>query len=272
MADRLHMLASVSNRDDDLHQTRPVGPADHRGTTGTDEIRVLIAHGDKLARAGLCALLDVEPDIAAAGSAADGEGAIARAVELDPDVLLLDKALPGISAAEVTRRILADPRTVGANVLILSASLQQEEVFSSLRAGASGLLSRDTEPAVLVDGVRAVAAGGAALSPAIVRGLIAELASQPDPSLPSPEELDELTSREREVMALVATGLSNEQIAQRLVVTPATAKTHVSRALMKLRAHNRAQLVTLAYESGLVRPKQHRASTPSVPAAALVAA
>jgi DNA-binding NarL/FixJ family response regulator len=238
----------------------------------TGAIRVLIAYGDKLARTGLCALLNVEPDIAVAGSAADGEGAIAQAVELDPDVLLIDMALPGMSAVEVTRRILADPRTAGARVLILSASEQQEEVFSSLRAGATGLLSRDTEPTGLVDGIRAVAAGGAALSPAVVRSLIDELASQPDPGLPGPEQLDELTSREREVMALVATGLSNDQIAQRLVVTPATAKTHVSRALMKLRARNRAQLVTLAYETGLVLPKQHRASTPVVPARALAVA
>ena len=272
MADRLHMLGSDSSGDDDAHPTRPAGPADPRGTPETEAIRVLIAHGDKLARAGLFALLDSEPDITVSGAAADGEGTIAQAVELVPDVLLIDNALPGISAEEVTAQLLCDPRALETSVLILSASEQQEEVFSSLRAGASGLLSRDTEPAALVDGVRTVAAGGAALSSAVVRALIAELASQPDPSLPGPKQLDELTSREREVMALVATGLSNDQIAQHLLVTPATAKTHVSRALMKLRAHNRAQLVTLAYESGLVRPKQPRASTPRDPAAALVAA
>jgi DNA-binding NarL/FixJ family response regulator len=219
-----------------------------------------VAYGDKLARAGLHALLDAEPDIAVVASAADGEQAVALARQIRPDVLLIDVAPPGVDGVELARRVVAEPHTAGVHVLILSASERDEEVFSSLRAGVSGFLPRDTEPSELADGVRAVAAGDAALSPSGVRRVIAELASQPDPRLPGPEQLDELTAREREVMALVATGLSNAEIAQQLVVTRATATTHVSRALCKLRARDRdrAQLVTLAYETELVLPKQPR--------------
>jgi DNA-binding NarL/FixJ family response regulator len=226
------------------------------GTGGAGAIRVMIAHGDNLARIGLHALLADEPGIAVAACAADGEEAVGLATEIHPDVLVVDIALPGIDGVEVTRRIVADPAASAVRVLILSELEQDEEVFASLRAGATGFLLQDTERTELVQGVRAVAAGGAALSPSVVRRLMLELASQPDPGLPAPEQLDELTAREREVMALVATGLSNDQIAEQLVVSPATAKTHVSRALMKLRARDRAQLVVLAYESGLVAPKQ----------------
>jgi DNA-binding NarL/FixJ family response regulator len=191
-----------------------------------------------------------------AGAAADGEQAVGLAAQLLPDVLLVDISLPGIDAVEVTRRVVADPATAGVQVLILGASEQGEEVFASLRAGASGFLLRDTEAAEFAGSVRAIASGGAALSPSVVRRVIAELAAQPDPRLPGPEQLEELTAREREVMALVATGLSNDEIAEHLVVTRATAKTHVSRALGKLNARDRAQLVVLAYETGLVLPKQ----------------
>jgi DNA-binding NarL/FixJ family response regulator len=242
------------------------------GAGGSGAIRVVIAHGDNLARIGLHALLADVPGIGVAGCAADGEVAVRQATEIRPDVLVVDIALPGIDGVEVTRRIVADPATSGVRVLVLSAREQDEEVFASLRAGASGFLLRDTERTELVQGVRAVAAGEAALSPSVVRRLMLELASQPDPGLPGPEQLDELTAREREVMALVATGLSNDQIAEQLVVSPATAKTHVSRALMKLRARDRAQLVVLAYESGLVAPKQPIGGQSGVTAATFAAA
>ncbi|HEY2635816.1 MAG TPA: response regulator transcription factor [Solirubrobacteraceae bacterium] len=225
------------------------------GAAESPAIRVVIAHGDSLARIGLDALLAAEPGVGVAGCAADGEVAISLARNIRPDVLVVDVALPGIGGVEVTRRIVADPATSAVRVLLLGELEQDEEVLASLRAGASGFLLRDTERAELAQGVRAVAAGGAALAPSVVRRLMLELASQPDPGLPGPKQLDELTAREREVMALVATGLSNDQIAEQLVVSPATAKTHVSRALMKLRARDRAQLVVLAYESGLVAPR-----------------
>jgi DNA-binding NarL/FixJ family response regulator len=239
---------------------------------GSDEIRVLIAYGDRLARAGLRALLEAEQGISVAESAADGHEAIAFAKQTRPDVLLIDLALPGVNGVEVTRQIVADPDTSGVRVLILGACEQDEDVFSSLRAGASGFLLRDAEPPEIVDGVRGIAAGEAAVSASAVRLLIAELASQPDPGLPGPDELAELTAREREIMALVAAGLSNDQIAEHLVISGATAKTHVSRALTKLHARDRAQLVTLAYETGLVLPKQPTAMGFGVPAATLALA
>jgi DNA-binding NarL/FixJ family response regulator len=214
-----------------------------------------VAHGDRLARAGLAALLEAEPDVAVVGSAADGGEAISLAEELRPDVLLLDMAVNGMDAFKVTHLFATDADASAAGVLILGESDEDEKIFSSLRAGASGFLVRDAEPAELIYGIRRVAAGEAALSPSSVRRVIDELAGQPDPLGARPELLDELTARELEVMALVAGGLSNGEIAQRLVVTLATAKTHVSRVMTKLRAHHRAQLVTLAYETGLVRPR-----------------
>jgi DNA-binding NarL/FixJ family response regulator len=172
-----------------------------------------------------------------------------------PDVLLIDIAAPGTDPGTVTQRILGDADTSSVHVLVLGESEDDEKIFSSLRAGASGFLVRDAEPAELTRAIRAVAAGEAALSPRSVRRVIAELAAQPDPRRANPELLEELTPRELEVMALVAGGLSNDEIAEQLVVTPATAKTHVSRVMTKLRAHHRAQLVTLAYETGLVQPR-----------------
>jgi DNA-binding NarL/FixJ family response regulator len=255
MAETLHRRPCQAPPDDQPGKLVLLGAVDPSRAREPKTIRVVIAYGDTLARAGLHALLDGEPDIAVVGSAADGAHAVALARQLRPDVLLIDVSPPAIDGVDLARRIVADQETAGVHVLILSASEQDEEVFSSLRAGASGFLPRDTEPPELAEGVRAVAAGEAALSPSGVRRVIAELASQPDPRLPGPEQLDELTAREREVMALVATGMSNEEIARHLVVTRATAKTHVSRALGKLRARDRAQLVTLAYETGLVRPR-----------------
>jgi DNA-binding NarL/FixJ family response regulator len=218
-------------------------------------IRVLVAHRDRLARAGLAALLDAEPGLEVVGSAADGAEALVLAEELCPDVLLLDLGVASLDALRVTRSVA---ETVGSSVgvLIIGDSEDDEKMFASLRAGASGFLVADAEPAELMQGIRRVAAGEAALSPSSVRRVIDELAEQPDPETPSPELLDELTPRELEVMALVAGGLSNDDIAQQLVVTPATAKTHVSRVMTKLRAHHRAQLVTVAYETGLVHPKR----------------
>jgi DNA-binding NarL/FixJ family response regulator len=219
-------------------------------------IRVLVAHGDRLARAGFTALLQAEPDVVVVGSAGEGAEAIALAEELRPDVLLLDMAVPGMDALSVTRLFATDAAASSTRVLILGESDEDERIFSSLRAGASGFLVKDAEPSELMQGIRRVAAGEAALSPSSVRRVIDELAGQPDPLEARPELLDELTARELEVMALVAGGLSNGEIAQRLVVTLATAKTHVSRVMTKLRAHHRAQLVTLAYETGLVRPSR----------------
>ena len=216
-------------------------------------------------------MLDVE-GIAVSGSAADGEEAVALAAQIRPDVVLIDITTPGVDGVEVTRRIVADPDTSGVHVLILGASEQDEEAWTSLRAGASGFLPRDTESTELADGVRAVAAGEAAVSAGVVRRLVAELASQPDPRLPGPEQLNELTPREREVMGLVAAGLSNDDIAEHLVISRATAKTHVSRALCKLHVRDRAQLVTLAYETGLVLPKQPTTAGFGVPAATFAAA
>jgi DNA-binding NarL/FixJ family response regulator len=169
-------------------------------------------------------------------------------------VLLLDMAVAGVDAFRVTRAV-ADADSSPVRVLMLGDSEDDEKIFSALRAGASGFLIKDTQPAELVQGIRRLAAGDAALSPSSVQRVIDELAGQPDPQRPSPELLEELTARELEVMALVAGGLSNDEIAQQLVVTPATAKTHVSRVMTKLCAHHRAQLVTIAYETGLVHPR-----------------
>jgi DNA-binding NarL/FixJ family response regulator len=243
---------------------------------GPNEIRLLVAHGDHLSRAGLQALLDDEPDIVVAGSAGDGEDAIAQVGELRPDVLLIDSALPGMDGGmdgiEVTRRIVADPKVSDVHVVMLGDSGGDDEVLSSLRAGATGFLPRDTEPGALIHAVRAVAVGEAAVSPGVVRRVISELAARPDPGLPGPEQLEELTPREREVMSLVAGGLSNGEIAEHLVISRATAKTHVSRALYKLHARDRAQLVTLAYETGLVLPRQPALGGAGVASATLAAA
>jgi DNA-binding NarL/FixJ family response regulator len=184
----------------------------------------------------------------------------------------MDLTLPGAEVGEVARQIVAHPDTSGVSLLILSASEQDEEVFSSLRAGASGFLLRDTDPTTLIDAVRVVAGGEAALAPSVVRRVIAEFASQPYARLPSPQQLDELTPREREVMTLVATGLSNDEIAEHLVISRATAKTHVSRALRKLDVRDRAQLVTLAYQTGLVAPKQPITPRLRMPVPAVAAA
>jgi DNA-binding NarL/FixJ family response regulator len=272
MANSLHSSRQATRAGRHERNLVLVGSAAGEERGSSPAIRVLVAHGDRLARAGLGALLDDDPDLAMAGAAADGREAVALARELRPDVMLIDIAVPGMDAVNVTRQILAGADTSSVHVLILGASEEDERIFSSLRAGASGFLIRDAEPTQLAQGIRAVAAGDAALSPTGVRRLIAELAAQPDPRRASPELLDELTAREREVMALVAAGLSNDEIAQQLVVTPATAKTHVSRVMIKLHAHHRAQLVTLAYETGLVQPRHPQPTTVGAAAASVALA
>ena len=216
-------------------------------------IKVLLADDQALVRAGFRALLDAQDDIEVVGEAGDGDEAVNLAKKLSPDVVLMDIRMPGVDGLAATRAIVADASLDGVHIVILTTFDLDEYVFEALRAGASGFLVKTTEPAELIHGVRSVANGDALLSPSVTRRLIAEFATkakQPRPAL----ELNSLTEREREVMSLVGEGMSNEQIAERLVVSPATAKTHVSRAMVKLHARDRAQLVVFAYESGLVRP------------------
>jgi DNA-binding NarL/FixJ family response regulator len=216
-------------------------------------IRVLLADDQALVRAGFGALLDAQDDIEVIGQADDGEEAVRLTAELTPDVVLMDIRMPGVDGLAATRLIAADERSADTRVVILTTFGLDEYVFEAIRSGASGFLVKDTEPAELVQAVRVVAGGEALLSPSVTKRLIAEFASRAKEPV-SADGLEELTDREREVVALVAEGLSNEEIAARLVVSPATAKTHVSRAMGKLRARDRAQLVVIAYQSGLVIP------------------
>jgi len=216
-------------------------------------IRVLLADDQALVRAGFRALLDAQDDIEVVGEAGDGEEATRLAAGLMPDVVLMDIRMPGVDGLAATRMIAENTRLGDVRIVILTTFELDEYVFEAIRAGARGFLVKDTEPVELIRGVRAVAAGDALLSPGVTRRLIGEFAARAKQARPV-ATLDPLTEREREVMALVANGLSNEEIAARLVVSPATAKTHVSRAMVKLGARDRAQLVVLAYESGLVRP------------------
>ena len=216
-------------------------------------IKVLLADDQALLRAGFRALLDAQADIEVVGEAADGAEAVRLAGRHRPDVVLMDIRMPGLDGLEATRRIATDPDLSAVRIVILTTFDLDEYVFEALRVGASGFLVKDTEPVDLLRGIRAVASGDALLSPGVTRRLIAEFASRARAPR-APTELSALTEREREVMALVGAGLSNDEIAERLVVSPATAKTHVSRAMVKLGARDRAQLVVFAYEAGLVRP------------------
>ena len=216
-------------------------------------IRVLLADDQALVRAGFRALLEAEPDIEVVGEADDGGAAVDLTAKLRPDVVLMDIRMPGVDGLEATRQIVADPELTDVRVVILTTFDLDEYVFEALRTGASGFLVKDTEPVELLRGVRSWRAGDALLSPGVTRRLIAEFASRSKTPAPGPG-LQALTDREREVVALVAEGLSNDEIASRLFVSPATAKTHVSRAMTKLGARDRAQLVVFAYEVGLVRP------------------
>ena len=216
-------------------------------------IRVLIADDQALVRAGFRALLSARAGIEVAGEATGGAEAVAQARALRPDVVLMDIRMPGLDGLSATRQITADPQLARVRILILTTFELDEYLFDALRYGASGFLVKDTEPGDLVTAVRAVAAGDALISPGMTRRLVAEFAARAkEPATTA--DLARLTDREREVMALVAEGLTNDEIAGRLFLSPATARTHVSRAMIKLGARDRTQLVVLAYESGLVRP------------------
>jgi DNA-binding NarL/FixJ family response regulator len=244
-------------------------------------IRVLLADDQALLRAGLRMLLETADDIAVVGEAANGGLAVARARECRPDVVLMDLQMPEVDGTTATRLIAADPDLAGTRVVVLTTFNDDGSVYAALRAGASGFLVKDAEPAELLQAVRLVARGEALLSPSVTRAVIARLAAIPPgqppaasgpaataPGLPgarpgrpgarragpAPPGLAALTEREREVVALVAAGLSNDEIAVRLTVSPLTAKTHVSRAMTKLAARDRAQLVVFAYEHGLASP------------------
>jgi DNA-binding NarL/FixJ family response regulator len=219
-------------------------------------IRVLLADDQTLVRSGFRALLERAEDIEVIGEAADGAEAVERARADRPDVVLMDIRMPGLDGLEATRRITADPSLESVRVVMLTTFELDEYVFEALHAGASGFLLKEVEPDELREAVRVVARGDALLSPSVTRRLIQEFVAQPGRHRGPPERLDRLTEREREVLGLVALGLSNQEIADRLVISPATAKTHVSRTMMKLHAHDRAQLVVIAYESGLVRVPQ----------------
>jgi DNA-binding NarL/FixJ family response regulator len=228
-------------------------------------IRVLLVDDQGLVRAGFRALLDDAGDIEVVGEAGDGAAAVELARSTRPDVVLMDIRMPVLDGLEATRRIVADELLSGVRVLVLTTFELDEYVFEALAAGASGFLLKNTDPVELLRAVRVVAEGEALLAPSVTRRLISEFADRQNrrsesarrrpegDSEPFPD-LSVLTEREREVMALVGAGLSNEEIAERLVVSPATARTHVSRAMVKLGARDRAQLVVFAYESGLVSP------------------
>lgn len=217
-------------------------------------IRVVLADDQALVRAGFHALLDAQDDIAVVGEAADGDEALAVTRRERPDIVLMDIRMPGTDGLAATRAIDADPALDAVRVVILTTFELDEYVFEALRSGASGFLVKDTEPVDLLRAVRAVAAGDALLSPGVTRRLI-EAFTATTAGARTDVDLDLLTNREREVVVLVAAGLSNDDIAERLFVSAATAKTHVNRAMTKLGARDRAQLVVLAYESGLVRPR-----------------
>jgi len=216
-------------------------------------IRVRLADDQALVRAGFAALLDAQDDIQVVGEASDGEEAVRLAQELGPDVVLMDIRMPGLDGLQATRQIAGDERLASLRVVILTTFELDEYVFEAMRAGASGFLVKHTEPVELVRAVRVVATGDALLSPSVTRRLIREFANRAKAPPPA-DSLDVLTERERELVGLVGEGLSNDEIAQRLVLSPATVKTHINRSMMKLGARDRAHLVVFAYEAGLVRP------------------
>ncbi len=216
-------------------------------------IRVALADDQELVRAGFAALLDAEDDIEVVAEAADGEQAVRMAARCAPDVLLMDIRMPGLDGIEATRRIAASTGLGSVHVVILTTFELDEYVFEGLRAGAAGFLVKDTDAAELIRAVRVVAGGEALLSPTVTRRLIAEFALRTRQARRLPG-LDELTPREREVAALIASGLSNDEISRKIYVSASTVKTHAARAMTKLGARDRAQLVVFAYQAGLVRP------------------
>jgi DNA-binding NarL/FixJ family response regulator len=225
-------------------------------TTGatTGRIRVLVADDQALVRGGFRVILDSAEDIEVVGEAATGVEAVAAARETAPDVVLMDIRMPEMDGIEATRELLSHEDTAHVRVLMLTTFDLDEYVYAALRAGASGFLLKDTDPEDLLEAVRIVAEGDALLAPSVTRRLIAEFARRPDLARTGNADLPALTEREREVLVHVARGLSNSEIADVLYISPATAKTHVSRIMMKLGARDRAQLVAIAYESGLVSP------------------
>ncbi|MFE2538861.1 response regulator [Actinacidiphila glaucinigra] len=216
-------------------------------------IRVLLVDDQPLLRSGFRALLDLEDDIVVVAEASDGEQGLALVREHLPDIVLIDIRMPVLDGIEATRRIAADPALAGVHVVILTNYGLDEYVYDALRAGAAGFLVKDIVPEDFLHAVRVAARGDALLAPSITRKLIDRYVTRP-PGAGTGAGLEELTNREREAVALVAQGLSNEQIADHMVISPLTAKTHVNRAMTKLRCRDRAQLVVLAYESGLVAP------------------
>jgi DNA-binding NarL/FixJ family response regulator len=221
-------------------------------------ISVLIADDQALVRAGLKVLVDSDRDLSVVGEAADGREAHQLAGRLRPDVVLMDIRMPGVDGLEATRLICSAPDLKTTRVLILTTFEEDEYVFEAIRSGASGFLLKDTEPADLLGAIRVVARGDALLAPSVTRRLIEAVAVPAAPKVGGRGELGTLTEREREVLALVAAGLNNDEIASELYLSPLTAKTHVSRILAKLGARDRAQLVVIAYETGLVRPSGPR--------------
>lgn len=215
-------------------------------------LRVVLVDDQQLMRAGLSALLERAEDITVVGEAGDGAAGVALAVAERPDVVLMDIRMPGVDGIEATRRIVADQRLRGTGVVVLTTFDTDEYIFDAIRAGASGFLLKNAEPDELRAAVRTVAGGEALLSPSVTRRVMAALATSPQP--PDRALLDRLTERERELLTEIAAGRSNNEISERLFLSPATTRTYVSRLLTKLDARDRAQLVHIAYETGLVRP------------------
>jgi DNA-binding NarL/FixJ family response regulator len=224
--------------------------------TGETDTRVLLADDQELIRAGLRMMVDSAPDLSVVGEAATGRQAVRLAREARADVVLMDIRMPDLDGLAATRQITADENLAGVKVLILTTFEVDEYVFEALRSGASGFLGKGSRPDVLIEAIRTVARGDALLSPAATRGLIARFLTMNDPGPPAPGLLDALTDREREIVALVATGMSNAEIAAHLTLSPLTVKTHANHAMTKLGARDRAQLVVFAYQSGLVSPRE----------------
>jgi DNA-binding NarL/FixJ family response regulator len=218
-------------------------------------IRVVVADDQELVRAGFRVLIETAEDLEVVAEAGSGAEALEASIREQPDVVLMDVRMPVLDGVEATRRICAAPEAAGTKVVMLTTFDRDEYVHEAMRAGASGFLLKDTPPAHLLDAIRVIAAGEALLAPTVTRRLIEEFVRSPAPRRVASAELDVLTEREKEVLSLVAQGQSNAEIAGALVLSPATVKTHVSRVMSKLHARDRAQLVVMAYEAGLVIPR-----------------